>query len=86
MKIHILVGNVLVLQTGGIRKGSDPAVSFFTIMNPNILVAKQIPSYVKGTNNFINEINDIGSFLPNSYLVTIYVKLYMPNSEGIQAV
>ena len=59
---------------------------FFTIMDPNILVVKQIPSYVKGTNNFINEINDIGSFLPNSYLVTIYVKLYMPNSEGIQAV
>ena len=52
-------------------------------------VVKQIPSYIKDTNDFINKINDIGNIPPNSYLVTMDVKsLYtnIPNSEGIAAV
>ena len=53
------------------------------------LVAKQLPSYIKDTNYFINKINYIGNISPNSYLVTMDVKwLYIsiPNSEGIAAV
>ena len=52
-------------------------------------VVKQIPSYIKVTNDFIIKINDIGNIPPSSYLVTMNVKLLytnIPNSEGIAAV
>ena len=48
-----------------------------------------MPSYIKGTNDFINKINSTGNIPPTSYLVTMDVKpLYtnVPNSEGIAAV
>ena len=47
---------------------------------------KQIPSYVKDTNGFINKINVIKSVPKNSYLVTMDVRsLYtnIPNAKGI---
>ena len=52
-------------------------------------IVKQIPSYVKDTNNFINKINAVKSVPKNSYLVTMDVRsLYtnIPNAEGISAV
>ena len=52
-------------------------------------IVKQIPSYVKDTNDFINKINAAKSVPKNSYLVTMDVRsLYtnVPNSEGISAV
>ena len=48
-------------------------------------VLKQIPSYVKDTNDFIDKINDIGNIPPNTYLVIMDVKsLYIniASSEG----
>ena len=53
------------------------------------LIVKQIPSYVKDTNDFINKINAAKSVPKNSYLVTMDVRsLYtnIPNAEGISAV
>ena len=52
-------------------------------------IVKQIPSYVKDTNDFINKINAVKSVPKNSYLVTMDVRsLYtnIPNAEGISAV
>ena len=52
-------------------------------------IAKEIPSYVKDTNDFINKINAVKSVPKNSYLVTMDVtSLYtnIPNAEGISAV
>ena len=52
-------------------------------------IVKQIPSYVKDTNDFINKINEVKSIPKNSYLVTMGVRsLYtnIPNAEGISAV
>ena len=52
-------------------------------------VVKQIPSYIKHTNDFINKINDIGNIPPNIYLVKMDVKSLYTNkvgSEGITAV
>ena len=52
-------------------------------------IVKQIPSYVKDTNNFIHKINAVESVPKNSYLVTMDVRsLYtnIPNAEGISAV
>ena len=37
-------------------------------------VAKQIPSYIKDTNDFINKINGNENIPPNSYFVTMEVK------------
>ena len=51
-------------------------------------IGKQIPSYVKSTNDFINKINAVRSILKNSYLGTMNVgSLYasIPNAEGISA-
>ena len=50
-------------------------------------VVKQIPSYIKDTNHFINKVNNF-SILVNSILVTGDVRsLYtsIPNNEGIAA-
>ena len=52
-------------------------------------IVKQIPSYVKDTNDFINKINAVKSVPKNSYLVTMDVRsLYtnIPNAEGMSAV
>ena len=52
-------------------------------------VVKQTPSYIKDTNNFINNVNDIRNIPRKSYLVTMDVKsLYtnIPNSEGMATV
>ena len=52
-------------------------------------VVKQIPSYIKDTNDFINIINGVRNIPPNSYLVTMDVKSLnsnTPTSEGIAAV
>ena len=52
-------------------------------------IVKQIPSYVKDTNGFINKINAVESVPKNSYLVTMDVRsLYIDilNAEGISAV
>ena len=52
-------------------------------------IMKQIPSYVKDTNDFINKINAVKSVPKNSYLVTMNVRsLYtnIANAEGILAV
>ena len=52
-------------------------------------VVKQTQSYINGTNDFINKINDIENNPPSRYLVTMDVKsLYtnIPNSEGIAEV
>ena len=52
-------------------------------------IVKQIPSNVKGTNDFINKINAVKSVPKNSYLVTMHVRsLYtnIPNAERIAAV
>ena len=51
-------------------------------------IVKQIPSYVKDTNDSINKINAVKSVPKNSYLVTMDVRsLYknMPNAKGIEA-
>ena len=51
-------------------------------------IVKQLPSYVKDTNDFINKINAVKSVPKNSYLVTMDVRsLYtnIPNAEGISA-
>ena len=51
-------------------------------------IEKQIPSYVKDTNDFIIKINAVKSVPKNSYLVTMDVRsLYTntPNAEGISA-
>ena len=50
---------------------------------------KQIPSFVKDSNDFINKINAVKSVPKNSYLVTMDARsLYtnIPNAEGISAV
>ena len=50
------------------------------------LIVKQIPSYVKDTNDFINAVKSVSK---NSYLVTMDMRsLYtnIPNTEGISAV
>ena len=52
-------------------------------------VAKQIPSYVKVTNNFLCTLDAIKSVPDNTYLVSLEVKsLYtsIPNAEGTKAV
>ena len=60
-------------------------------------IVKQIPSYVKDTNDLINKINAVKSVPKNSYLVTMDVRsLYtntnvsckesIPNAEGMSAV
>ena len=52
-------------------------------------IVKQIPSYVKGTKDFINKINAVKSVPKNSYLVTMGLRsLYtnIPNTEGISVV
>ena len=52
-------------------------------------IVKQIPSYVKDNNNFINKINEVKSVPKNGYLVTMDVRLLytnIPNTEGISAV
>ena len=52
-------------------------------------IVKQIPSYVKDTDNFINKINAVKSVPKNSYLVTMDVRsLYTntPNAEGKSAI
>ena len=52
-------------------------------------IVKQIPSYVKDINGFINKINAIKSVAKNSYLVKMDVRSLhtnMPNAEGISAV
>ena len=52
-------------------------------------IVKQIPSYVKDTNDFINKINAVKSAPKKSYLVTMDVRLLytnIPNAEGISAV
>ena len=45
-------------------------------------IVKQIPSYVKDTDDFINKINAVKSILKNSYLVTkdvrpLYTNVYI---------
>ena len=50
---------------------------------------KQVPSYVKDTNDFINKINAVKSVPKYSYLVTMDARsLYtnIPKTEGISAV
>ena len=50
---------------------------------------KQIGSYVKRTNDFINKINAVKSALKHSYLITMDVRLLhtnIPNAEAISAV
>ena len=50
---------------------------------------KQIPSYGKGTNDFIYKINTVKSVPKNSYIVTVDLRsLYtdIPNAEGISAI
>ena len=52
-------------------------------------IFKEIPSYVKDTNDFLNKISNIKAIPDNSLLVSMDVKsLYtnIPNSEGISAV
>ena len=52
-------------------------------------IVKQIPSYVKDTDNFITKINAVKSVPKNSYLVTMDVRsLYTntPNAEGKSAI
>ena len=52
-------------------------------------IVKQIPSYVKDTNGFINKINAVKSVAKNSYLVTMDVRSLhtnMSNAEGISTV
>ena len=52
-------------------------------------IVKQIPSYVKDTNDFINKINAVKSVPKNSYLITMDVRsLYtnIPKAGGISAV
>ena len=52
-------------------------------------IVKQIPSYVKDTNDFINKFNAVKSVPKSSYLITMDVtSLYtnIPNAEGISAV
>ena len=52
-------------------------------------IMKQIPSYVKDTNNFINKINALKSVPKTSYLVTMDVRSLhtnIPNTEKISAV
>ena len=52
-------------------------------------IVKQIPSYVKDTNDFISKINAIKFVPKNSYLVTMDVRssyTNIPNVEGISAV
>ena len=78
------------------RNPGRPVVSSINCYTTNISkyyhlepVVKQIPSYIKDTNDFINKINDIVHIPVNSCLVRINVKsLYTnrPNSEGISAV
>ena len=76
-----------------------PAVSSINCYTANISkyvdhhlqpIVKQIPSYVKDTNDFINKINTVKSVPKNNYyLVIMDVRsLYtnIPNAEGISAV
>ena len=52
-------------------------------------IVKQIPSYVKDTNDFINKINAVKSVSKNSCLVTMDVRLLntnRPNAERISDV
>ena len=49
-------------------------------------LAKELPSYVKDTTDFINKVKDIGPLPENSYLVTMDVSsLYtnIPHDEGL---
>ena len=51
-------------------------------------LAKELPSYVKDTTDFINKVKDIGPLPENSYLVTMDVSsLYtnIPHDEGLDA-
>ena len=51
-------------------------------------LAKELPSYVKDTTDFINKIKDIGPLPSNSYLFTMDVSsLYtnIPHNEGLHA-
>ena len=51
-------------------------------------IVKQIASYVKDINDFINKINAVKSVPKNSYLVTMDVRSLntnIPNAEGISA-
>ena len=53
------------------------------------LIVKQIPSYIKDTNNFIDKINAVKSVPKISYLVTRDVRslpINIQNAEGISAV
>ena len=62
-------------------------ISRFTDHHLQPLV-REIPSYIKDTNNFINKIDNC-TVPPNSFLVTMDVKsLYtsIPNNEGIASV
>ena len=48
-------------------------------------LVREIPSYIKDTNNFIKKIDNF-AVPPNSFLVTMEVKLLytsIPNNEGI---
>ena len=52
-------------------------------------IVREIPSYVKDTNDFLQKLNAVESVPDNSYLVPLDVKpLYTsnPNAEGIKAV
>ena len=82
------------------KKGNlgRPVVSLINCHTANIskyvdyhlqLIVKQIPSYVKYINDFINKINTVKSVPENSYLVAMDVRsLYtnIPNAEGISVV
>ena len=75
-----------------------PVVSSINCQTANIskyidynlqLIVKQIPSYVKDINDYINKINAVKSVTKNSYLETMCVtSLYtnIPNAEVISAV
>ena len=79
-------------------KPGRPVVSSINCRTSNIskyvdyhlqLIVKQVPSYVKDTNDFINKTNAVKSVPKNSYLVTmdvtsLYTKIL--NAEGTSAV
>ena len=46
---------------------------------------KQIPSYVKDTNDFISKINAVKSVPKNSYLVTMDVRSFYTNIPNAEA-
>ena len=49
-------------------------------------VVKQIPPYIKHTNDFINKINDIGNIPPNIYLVKMDIKSLYTNKAGSERI